>query len=179
MKKVISIILLSLFLFGCSHNTAKEAVERYLKKYKSLDSQVLVDMESIIEKENLTKGLQDKYRSVLKKQYKDLGYKIEKEEYDNDISYVTVKVSVYDLYKAQRDASIYFENNKNDFMNEDNSINEEKYLDYKLEQMKNMMDRIEYTIIFTVTKEKDKYVVMQPTESDLKKIHGIYNYELN
>ena len=44
--------------------------------------------------------------------------------------------------------------------------------------MKDMTDRIDYTIVFTVTKEDDKYVVEQPTEDDLLKIHGVYNYEL-
>ena len=29
------------------------------------------------------------------------------------------------------------------------------------------------------TKEDDKYVVEQPTEEVLQKIHGIYNYEMN
>ena len=45
--------------------------------------------------------------------------------------------------------------------------------------MKNMTDRVEYTLTFTVTKEDDKYVVSQPTENDLKKIHGVYNYDLD
>ena len=43
--------------------------------------------------------------------------------------------------------------------------------------MKNTTDKIDYTITFTVTKEKDKYVVSQPTENDLLKIHGVYNYD--
>ena len=45
--------------------------------------------------------------------------------------------------------------------------------------MKNMTERIDYTIIMTVTKEKDKYVVENPTENNLRKIHGVYNYELD
>ena len=45
--------------------------------------------------------------------------------------------------------------------------------------MKNTTQRVDYTIVFTVTKENDKYVVEQPTENDLLKIHGVYNYDID
>ena len=53
------------------------------------------------------------------------------------------------------------------------------FIDYKLERMKNTTNRINYTITLNVTKENNKYVVSNPTDNDLKKIHGIYNYELS
>lgn len=179
MKKILIIFMVLLTLTGCGGNTAKSAVEKYLMKYKNLDSEVLVDLENTIEKENLTEEQKDKYRDILKKQYKDLNYEIVEEEYDNDVSYITVKVSVYDLYKAQSDASVYLANNPDNFNNENNEYDVSKFIDYKLDKMKDMNDKIEYTIVFTVTKENDKYVVEQPTENDLNKIHGVYNYELN
>ena len=52
-------------------------------------------------------------------------------------------------------------------------------MDYRLKSMKNTNDFIEYTITFSVKKENDTYVVAQPTDNDLLKIHGIYNYELD
>ena len=52
-----------------------------------------------------------------------------------------------------------------------------KYLNYKLERMQMVTDRVEYIITFTVIKEDGEYVVSQPTEIDLQKIHGIYNYD--
>lgn len=179
MKKILLIVVILFSLVGCGGNTAKSAVESYLMKYRNLDSEVLVDLENQIKFENLNQEQEDKYREVLKKQYKDLSYKIIEEEYDNDISYVTVKISVYDLYKAQSDASNYLNNNPEEFYNEEDKYDVNIYLDYKLDKMKNMIDRIEYTIVFTVTKENDKYIVEQLTESDLEKIHGVYNYEMD
>jgi len=172
MKKVLSIlgiIILLSTLTGCGGNTARNAVDMYLKKYKTLDSEVLVDLESILEKEGLNDSQKEKYRNILKKQYKDLSYEILEEEYDENVSYVTVKIEVYDLSKAQNDASIYLQNNSEEFNDETGIYDSSKYLDYKLEQMQNMNDRVDYTIIFTVTKENDKYVISQPTENDLKK----------
>ena len=94
MKKLLSLIFILIILSGCGNNTAKGAVESYLKKYKTLDSEVLVDLENVVEKENLSEDAKDKYRDVLKKQYKDLAYEILDEKYDGDISYVTVKIKV-------------------------------------------------------------------------------------
>ena len=179
MKKMLSLLLILLVLTGCGGNSARGAVDSYLKKYRNLSSEVLVDLENTIDKENLSNDQQDKYRDVLKKQYKDLTYEITSEEYDNDVSYVTVKVSVYDLYKAQNDASIYLQNNKDKFTDDTGVYDVNKYTDYRLDRMKDTTERVEHTITFTVTKENDKYVVEQPTENDLKKIHGIYNYDLN
>ena len=143
MKKLFSLLLISLLLCGCGKNTAKDAVESYLKKYKTLNSEVLL------------------------------------EEYDNDLTYITVKIEVYDLKKAQDDAYIYMENHSDEFKDADGNIDEDKYLNYKLDKMKDTTERREYEIVFTVTKEDKEYVVEQPTETDLLKIHGVYNYDLS
>ncbi len=179
MKKLFSLILIGLLLCGCGKNTAKDAVLNYLKKYKTLNSEVLLDLERVIEKENLDDDKKAKYRDILKKQYKDLNFEVVEEEYDNDLTYVTVKIEVYDLKKAQDDAYIYMENHSEEFKDKDGNIDEEKYLDFKLDKMKDTTLRREYEIVFTVTKEDKEYIVEQPTETDLLKIHGVYNYELS
>lgn len=179
MKKILSLILLLLIITGCGGQNARTAVESYLKKYRNLDSEVLVDLEKTIDKENLTENQKEKYRDILKKQYKDLTFEVIEEEYDDEVSYVTVKISVYDLYGAQNDASLYLQNNTNEFNGENGVYDPQKYIDYKLDRMKDTTDKVNYTIVFTVTKENDKYVVEQPTENDLMKIHGVYNYELD
>lgn len=179
MKKMLVLLLIVVILLtGCGGNNARGAVDSYLKQYKNLSSEVLVDMENIIASENLTEEQSDNYRNILKKQYKDLTYEILEEEYDNDVSYVTVKISVYDLSTSQDNALLYLEENQEEFNNDEGIYDEGLFTDYKLEQMKNTTDRIEYTITFTVVKENDKYVVEQPTENDLLKIHGIYNGEV-
>lgn len=178
MKKILITLFIILFVTGCGNNTARNAVDTYLKKYKSLSSEVLLDMEKIIDGENLNKEEKDKYREVLKKQYKDLSFDIKEEEYNDEVSYVTVKIQVYDLYKAESDAHNYLENHRDEFNNSLGEYDKDKYIMYRLDKMKDTTNRIEYTIIFTVIKENNKYVVEQPTENDLKKIHGIYNYEI-
>lgn len=179
MKKILSLILLLLLITGCGGNTARGAVESYLKKYRNLSSEVLVDLENIINKENLTNNQQEKYREVLKKQYKDLTFEITNEEYDDEVSYVTAKVTVYDLYTSQNDASLYLTNNKDKFNDENGVYDANKFIDYKLDKMKDTTDRVVYEVVFTVIKEDDEYVVKQPTEADLQKIHGIYNPNLS
>lgn len=161
-----------------NNNTASDAVKDYLNSYNNLDTKVLDDLETQVTKENLTEEQSDKYRSILKKQYKDLSYKIIKEEKEDDITLVTTKISVYDLYKAQSDASLYLADNMNKFYDDNGKYNSDKYLDYKLEQMKNMTDKVEYTIVFEVEKIDDKYRVLQPSETDLEKIHGVYSYDI-
>lgn len=178
MKKILTVLMGLFLLTGCGMNSAKNAVETYLKQYKTLDSEVLVDLEEVIKRENLTDEQSDEYREILKKQYKDLGYEIIDEEYDGDTAYVTVKVTVYDLYKAQSDASVYLENNREEFNDKDGNYDVTKYISYKLSKMKDTTNKVDYTITFTVVKENDKYVVEQPTENDLLKIHGVYNYDI-
>ena len=179
MKKIWALLISILLISGCGMKTAKNSVEAYLKKYKTLDSEVLVDLENVIKKENLSELDEDKYREILKKQYKDLSYEILEEEYDGDNAYVTVKISVYDLYKAINDANEYLINNKDAFNDQDGNYSDELFTSYKLDKMKSMTERVDYTITFTVKKENDRYVVNQPTENDLLKIHGIYNYDIN
>ena len=179
MKKILSLLLIVLIISGCGNNTAKDSVEKYMKKYKTLDSEVLIDLEDTIKKENLSNEQEDKYRDVLKKQYKDLSFEIIEEEYDNEVSYVTVKIEVYDLYKAQSDATIYLENNPQEFYGNDNLYDVNKFIDYKLDKMKNTTDRITYTITLNVIKENNKYIIEDLTDNDIKKIHGVYNYELS
>ena len=57
----------------------------------------------------------------------DLSYKIIKEEKEDDITLVTTKISVYDLYKAQSDASLYLADNMNEFYDENGKKLEKRH----------------------------------------------------
>ena len=103
MKKVLSGVLMIIFVLslgGCT-KTAKTAVENYLAMYTSLDENVLTDMNTIIESENLTDENRSVYESIFKKQYSDLSYEITDEKYSGDEATVTVKISVYDLFDGK------------------------------------------------------------------------------
>ena len=178
MKKILIVLLLIFTLTGCGSSSAKDIVSEYLEKYKNLDSEVLVDMERVINIENLNDSQQDKYRYILKKQYQDMKYEIIEEEYSDNTAYVTVKIEVYDLYKAQADASTYLTKNPEEFYNEFNTYDNSLYIDYKLDKMKYMNNRVEYTLTFIINFQNDEYKIEQPTEDMLEKIHGVYNYEL-
>ena len=48
----------------------------------------------------------------------------------------------------------------------------------KLNLMKNVTNKVEYTIVFSVEEKDGEFVVLQPSEVDLEKIHGVYNAEV-
>ncbi len=182
MKKYLTIIMvfaMCLVLSGCGvKKTAKGAVEDFLNQYKNLSSNVISDLENVVDQENLTDKQKEVYRDILKKQYKDLKYEIENETYDGDNATVDVKITVYDLYKVQKDANDYLTDNGDEFKDETDTFSNELFMDYKLEKMKMTNDTIEYTINFKVTKDDNgNYKVIDVTNEDLEKIHGIYNYD--
>ena len=52
------------------------------------------------------------------------------------------------------------------------------FMNYKLDKMKKVTDTVEYNITFNVTKDdKGNYKVNDLSNSDLEKIHGVYNYD--
>lgn len=177
--KVLSIVLVIFSLTACSlmKKTAKGAVEDYLNQYKSLSANVLSDMESVLNNENLSDAQKEVYRDALKKQYEDLKYEIISEAYDGDTATVDVKITVYDLYKVQKDADKYASEHIEEFR--DNGVyNSDLFMDYKLKQMKETKDTIDYTITFNLEKkENGNYQVINVSDEALEKIHGIYNYD--
>lgn len=179
MKKIISIIVFGVlicFLGGCK-NSATSSVEEYLNNYKNLDEKVLIDMNAIIEKEDISEDNKNLYKDIYKKQYSDLKYKIENEEYNGDEAVIKVRINVYDLYKVQKEASNYLATHADEFNDENGNYDLNKFIEYKLNNMKNTSDRVDYTIDFYVVKSSNGWTVSSLSNSDLEKIHGIYNYE--
>lgn len=182
MKKLFGglIVILSCILItgcSCSKKGAKGAVEDYLNQYKNLSSNVISDINRVVDKEDLTDAQKEKYRDVLKRQYQDMKYKVINESYDGDNATIEVKITVYDYYKVGKDANTYLNNNQDEFK-ENGTFSNSLFMDYKLDKMKNVTDTVEYDITFNVTKDdNDNYKVSDLSQSDLEKIHGIYNYE--
>lgn len=178
-KKIFLIVSLLLLVVGCGcmKKTAKGAVQDYLNQYKNLSANVISDMDDVIDNENLTDTQKEKYRDILKKQYQDLKYDIVSEKYDGDNATVDVKIKVYDLYKVQKDANDYLTTSGDEFK-ENGVFSNDLFMDYKLDKMKKTMDTIEYNITFIVTKDdKGNYKVSDLSNTDLEKIHGVYNYD--
>lgn len=178
MKKFLVILSCMILMVGCSiSNTPSKKTEELFKKYQTLDDAVISDLELTTEAGNLTSEKQKtSYMKAMKMQYSDLKYEIMDEEIDGDEATVTVKISVYDFYKVQKDAQEYLEKHEDEFLTDD-VYDEEKFTLYKLKNMGDASDRIDYTIKVFLEKEDDEWVVNSFDKTTLEKIHGTYNYE--
>ncbi len=179
--KVITVIVFCVILCGCScmQTTAKDKVSEFLDQYRNLSASVLGDLEEVIDStDDLSEEQKEVYRDVLKKQYSDLKYEIEDETYDGDTATVEVKITVYDLYKVQKEATEYLSSHMDEFYDDEGNYDSSKFTDYKLEQMQKVTDTVEYTITFNLTKDDDgNWQIEELSQEDLEKIHGIYNYD--
>ena len=172
MKKLCLFLITLIAAVGCACTMTKasDAVKEYLGKFNNHDAEILVELDALVKEENLTDKQSDSYKEMMKKQYTDLKYEIVEEVYNGDEAVVTTKITVYDLYGAQKDAEKY----RNEHQEEFQDIAE--FLEYKIEQMTKSDKRVEYTIDFKVIKKDGKWVVENVSTEDLEKIHGIYNY---
>lgn len=178
MKKIVLFLITLTMVVGCACSTdkASDAVKEYLNKYKNQHENVIAQLDDLVKEENLSDAQKEKYKEVMTKQYKDLSYKITNETYNGDEATVTTKITVYDLYSVQRDAEEYQNNNRKEFIDEAGNYDKDKFLDYKLEEMKKTTKTTEYTIDFKVVKKEGKWTLDHVSTEDLEKIHGIYNY---
>ena len=155
MKKLIIILLTLSLVVGCACSVTKasDAVKEYIGKYNNEDEEVLTELERVVEEEDLNEKQKEKYKEVLLKQYKDIRYKIVSETYNGDEATVATKITVYDLYKVQKEAEDYKNNHKDEFIDKDGNYDKDAFLDYKLEQMQKNTKTIDYTIEFKVRKK--------------------------
>ena len=176
MKKFLVIITLIIFLVGCACSVkggAKESLYIFLEKYKYLDKSLVEDVDSYVLGESLSEEQKEKYKEIILRQYKDMDYEIVKEEYKNKKAYITVKVTVYDLFEAQNETEDYYIEHEDEFL-KDGEYDADKYINDKLEFMKNYTKKVTNEITFVLHEDKNMWVVEQPSSSDLAKIHGMY-----
>lgn len=229
MKKLLIVLLISVFLVtGCGNSmTPTGAVEDFLGKYQSMDSEVLAQLDSVVSNDTTMSDEQKKeYKSLMEKQYQYLSYKITNEEIVGDTATVDVEIEVFDYATSIRKSTEYYNENRDMFYEDKNERNinsvtegdtknresqnnddvtaidedsnnkvdnnashegnvntddgtiiEEtsRYIDYKIEQLKNVTDKVKYTITFNLSKEDDKWVVDDISDIDRKKIHGLFD----
>lgn len=181
MKRINKIIYLVAILFlvvGCSGmmNTPTKKVEDFLSKYQTMDKAVITQLDDVIDEAgNFTDKQKETYRDLMKKQYQNLSYKIKDETEDGDNATIEVEIEVYDFGKAIREAESYLTTNRDEFIDEDtNEVDTNKFLDYKISQMKDVKDKVTYTINFTLTKVDDKWKLDDISDVDRQKLHGLY-----
>ena len=179
MKKFLLIIMTLFLLVGCETvmNNPTKRVETFLNKYQTMDSEVLKQLDETLSNDvNLTESQKKDYKDLMKKQYQNLTYTIKDEEVNGDKATVKVEIEVYDFNKAMTKADDYLSENQDEFTDENNNIDNEKFMDYKIKEMKNANDKVKYTIDFTLTKNNNKWQLDDIDEITRQKIHCIYNY---
>lgn len=176
-SKVIVGLFLLFFLVGCNNvmNTPTKEVEKFLGKYQTMDNKVLEQLDGVLVSDiTMTSKQKEDYKELMKKQYQNLAYKIKDEVTDGDHAEIVTEIEVYDFAKAIEESDKYLRENNNEFVLEDGTTDEEKFMDYKIKQMKDIKDKVTYTITFTLTKKDDVWTLDDVTDIDRQKIHGIY-----
>ena len=181
MKKVLSILGIALVLTGCSignmDNTPTKKVETYLNNYQTLDSNVLSELDSLVNQEEMfDEDQRTTYRDIMKKHYQDLTYTIKEETVNGDKATVEVEIEVNDYTKALKEAETYRTTNEDEFLDDEGMFDESMFNDYKLEALKGNKERVKYTIYFSLTKSGDEWVLDELTETEQENILGIYEY---
>ncbi len=133
MKKIFLVLLGSLFIFtgcGTNMNTPTAKVEEFLGKYQKMDSEVLDQLDDILESDtSMSDSQKSDYRALLEKQYQNLSYKIKDENIKDDTATVDVEIEVYDYATSIRKARKYFKDHRDEFENTKETIDEESELD--------------------------------------------------
>jgi len=179
MKKVLLFLGAFFFMIGCDNlmNTPTKRVEEFLNKYQTMDSVVMDQLNYTIDEDYVLNETQkEDYKTIMKKQYKDLIYTIKEETVDGNTARVRVEIEVYDYSRAIEESNNYLLNNQEEFYNEDGSVNNEKFLDYKITAIEKVTDRVKYTLDLGLTKSDDTWKMNDINEIDRQKIHGIYSY---
>lgn len=177
-KRFLLICLLILILAtGCKMgNTPTAKVEELLKRYNSNADVVKTELGDYLSSLNLDDDNQMEYENVYLRQYSDLKYEIKDEKIDGDTATVTVQIKVYDYHTAEADINNYVSTHQNEFYDDNDVYSSEKALKYRIDELKKVNDKIEYTIDFTLTKANDMWTVDTLTNEQLEKIHGTYAY---
>lgn len=178
MKKII-IVFMIVLLTGCKNsNNAKDEVINYLESYINLSHDIDKEIDDIIDSNHdFNKTHKNSYKKILKNQFKTLKYEILSEDYSGDIAHVKVNITVTNLYESEKEALDYLTIHLNEFYNEDNIFDTDKYISYKLELMNNNNSKIDYELDFVLNYNGKKWILVQPTDEDILKIEGLYKNE--
>lgn len=170
MKKILLLLIGVLFITGCNDmmNTPTRRVEEYLGKYQILDSSVLTELDTVVDDSDYSKDYKEEYKELMIKQYQNLSYKIKNEQTDGDTANVIVELEVFDYNNALAEAEDYIDEHESEFKSDEDIDH------YKINAMKEVTDKASYTINFSLVKDNKKWVLEKISDSDLEKIHGLY-----
>ena len=194
MKKLVSILCIITLLTGCScsakltKDTPTTKVEHFFNDYQTLDSDVLTQLDAVVDREtSFTDEHKKMYRDIMKKHYQGLTYEIKDEVIDGDNATVTVEIEVKDYSKVMEDcfdeiiahseeANTYLKEHPNEFNDATGNYDVNLFNKYRLEQLEKAKDKVKYTLNLTLTKVDEEWKLDKLNDIDESKIHGIYNY---
>ena len=179
MKKLLLVLFGLVFIIGCANlmNTPTKKVEYLLSKYQKNDDDVIKQLDSsLLSNTVLTIEQKDRYKEIMKRQYKDLTYKIKNEAIDGKTAVVEVEIEVYDYGQAITEIEDKLVNNSELYKDAAGEINSVLYNDDKLKAMEEVNSRTKYTINFTLLKADEEWIVDDLTDTERMKIHGLYTY---
>lgn len=179
MKKFIIVLVGICLLTGCDtlNNTPTKQVEMMLADYQTLNQDVLDDLDQVVEAETSLVGEQkEDYRKLMKKHYKDLIYDVKDEKIDGDEATVTVEIDVRDYSKILSKANTYLQEHPEKFENDKGEYDASKFMDYRLDKLKEADERVKYTMEIKLHKKDKKWILDDLTEEQEQKIHGVYQY---
>lgn len=179
MKKLfLALSIVAVFLLtGCNDmmNTPTKKVEEFLGKYQTMHEDVLKQLEDVIKGEDsLVEDLKKDYRDLMKKQYQNLSYKIKDETIDGDKATVEVEVEVFDYRSKLKELDAYVDKHKDEFYDDEKKMDEKKYTEKKIEYLKDAKEKVKYTMNFTLQKKNGKWIMDDISETERKKLHGLY-----
>ena len=177
-KLLLVISVISVFIIGCSFNLSpRERVEELLNKYIKNDREIIKELNIYIKKQELNEYQKELYKEVILDEYSNLKYEIKNEVINGNKAEVRVRLKVKDLYKIENESIKYLYDHPNDFLTE-GKFNQNKFLNYKLNQMKERNDLVNYIVKIKLTKKKNVWFINKLSNETIRKIHGMYEYEL-
>lgn len=180
MKKLIALCCAILIFCGCSlgkemSNTPTKKVEEFLSKYQSLDDNVMESLNNVIDEDITFNTTQrNNYRDLMKKHYKNLTYHVKNEKIDGDTATVTTEVEVTDYTKILEEADEARKKTPEKFYDDTKTFDESKFMDYRLEKLKDASDTVKYTIDFKLSKKDGTWEMDKLSDENEQKIHGMY-----
>ena len=174
MKRII-IILSIFFLTGCSDilNTPSRKVEEFLGKYKTMDKEVIKELDESIEELDASDNYKMEYKNLLMKQYQNLAYSIKDEDITNDKALVETEIEVFDYYNTLEKVDEDINKYKDDFKEEKDKSRKEKIEEYKIKKLKATTNKTKYIIEFALTKKNGTWMLDKVSNETLMKIHGL------
>ena len=179
MKKIIFSLFIIVLMVGCANlmNTPTKKVEYLLSKYQNNDEEVLKQLdESLVSDTILSSEQKERYKNIMKRQYKDLTYKVKNEAIDGKTAVVEVEIEVYDYSKAIKSIEDDLVKNSDTYKDSTGEISTTLFNDSKLSSLEKANDRVKYTINFTLSKIDEEWIVDDLTETERMKVHGLYAY---